>query len=334
MPGIPVVIATNGRGIPVRQVTSKAPVMTVAANGKGIPIVISAKGFPFIVQGGASTAPAALTAGQWSIADAATGGTATVTISALPSNGGSAITAIQYQVGAGAWTASGISATGTFNITGLTNGASVNVKVRAVNAIGNGADSDVKSVTPTAGLVAFSDDFASGVNNADLSTRSGWTKVDGGRSAQTTGASSVKHVAGTAPDSAYVCTDLQTPKHYVECTWQSTANSTTFGIAGRMIDGVNYAAVRRNGTQWQLFTCIAGTFNQLGSSPQEILVGDVIRMEFDGDFVTCYRNGSVFIGAGATQLNAPTLLTATKAGTLVRAAISPLIGNFKAGGMA
>jgi len=99
----------------------------------------------------ATSAPAAFTAGQWSVADAAMGGTATVTISALPNNGGSAITAIQYQVGAGSWTNSGISSTGSFNITGLTNGAAVNVKVRAVNAVGNGPDSDAKSVTPTAG---------------------------------------------------------------------------------------------------------------------------------------------------------------------------------------
>ncbi|MEN0115426.1 MAG: fibronectin type III domain-containing protein [Agrobacterium cavarae] len=96
------------------------------------------------------TAPSAFTAGQWSIADAASGGTATVTIAALPNNGGSAITAIQYKAGAGAWTNSGIASTGTFNITGLTNGAAVNVLVRAVNAIGNGPDSDTKSVTPTA----------------------------------------------------------------------------------------------------------------------------------------------------------------------------------------
>lgn len=96
------------------------------------------------------TPPSAFTVGQWSVSDAATGGTATVTISALPSNGGSAITAIQYKAGAGAWTNSGLASTGTFNITGLTNGAAVNVLVRAVNAIGNGPDSDTKSVTPTA----------------------------------------------------------------------------------------------------------------------------------------------------------------------------------------
>lgn len=52
MPGIPVVIASNGRGIPVKQVESGAPVMTVAANGLGTPIVFSDRGTPFIVEGG------------------------------------------------------------------------------------------------------------------------------------------------------------------------------------------------------------------------------------------------------------------------------------------
>lgn len=280
----------------------------------------------------APTAPAAFTSGQWSIADAVTGGAATVTISALPSNGGSAITSIQYQVGAGAWTASGISSTGSFNITGLTNGASVNVKVRAVNAIGNGAGSDVKAVTPTAGVVMFADTFSTGANNVDLSARSGWAKVDGGRSAQTTGTSSVKHVAGTTPDSAYVCPDLGSPNHYVQCTAQNTGNTTTFLIAGRIVDGQNYVGIRRNGSLWQLYKIIGGVFSQLGISPQEILVGDLIRMEFVGDGVTCLRNGSVFIGAGATPLSGD-LATATKAGHVVRASITPLIGNFQAGGL-
>lgn len=51
MPGIPVVISSNGKGLPVRVVTARAPLMTVATNGKGIPIVLSDKGVPFIVQG-------------------------------------------------------------------------------------------------------------------------------------------------------------------------------------------------------------------------------------------------------------------------------------------
>lgn len=52
MPGIPVVIAANGLGMPVKSVTANAPVMTVATNGRGIPIVLSDRGAPFVVEGG------------------------------------------------------------------------------------------------------------------------------------------------------------------------------------------------------------------------------------------------------------------------------------------
>ena len=51
MTGFPVVIATNGLGIPVRPVDANAPSMTIAANGIGAPIVISDLGTPFIVNG-------------------------------------------------------------------------------------------------------------------------------------------------------------------------------------------------------------------------------------------------------------------------------------------
>jgi hypothetical protein len=52
MSGIPVVISENGFGLPVRQVDSGAPVMTVADNGFGMPIVLSDRGAPYVVQGG------------------------------------------------------------------------------------------------------------------------------------------------------------------------------------------------------------------------------------------------------------------------------------------
>lgn len=50
MPGIPVVISTNGFGTPVKVVTSNAPLMTVAENGYGMPIVLSDNGAPFVVR--------------------------------------------------------------------------------------------------------------------------------------------------------------------------------------------------------------------------------------------------------------------------------------------
>ena len=51
MSGVPVVIATNGRGFPVNPVEANAPVLTIADNGYGAPIVISERGAPFIVEG-------------------------------------------------------------------------------------------------------------------------------------------------------------------------------------------------------------------------------------------------------------------------------------------
>lgn len=50
MGGIPVIIKSSG-GFPVRQVTARAPVMTVATNGKGVRITLSSRGAPFIIQG-------------------------------------------------------------------------------------------------------------------------------------------------------------------------------------------------------------------------------------------------------------------------------------------
>ena len=94
----------------------------------------------------AATAPAAFTAGQWGIASAGSG-LATVNILALPSNGGSAITALQYRIGAGAWTGFAGQSTGSYAVSGFADGTPTNVLVRAVNAIGGGADSDTKSVT-------------------------------------------------------------------------------------------------------------------------------------------------------------------------------------------
>lgn len=52
MAGIPVVISTNGFGIPVKAVSGNAPTMTVASNGYGTPIILSDLGQPFIVEGG------------------------------------------------------------------------------------------------------------------------------------------------------------------------------------------------------------------------------------------------------------------------------------------
>lgn len=96
----------------------------------------------------AETAPAAITVGQWT----ATAGDAQVglNITALPSDGGSAITALQYRLNGGA--AVGLTGTGTGErtISSLTNTTAYDIQIRAVNAIGAGEWSDTKTRTPEA----------------------------------------------------------------------------------------------------------------------------------------------------------------------------------------
>jgi hypothetical protein len=93
--------------------------------------------------------PAAFVVGNWTVADASTGGDINITITALPSARGSAITALEYRVGAGAWVDLGGIITGVYPVAGLTDDLEVSITIRAVNAIGNGAASDAKLVTPT-----------------------------------------------------------------------------------------------------------------------------------------------------------------------------------------
>ena len=105
----------------------------------------------------ADSVPAAFGAADWTLADKQTGGTAAVTVNTLPANGGSALTAFEYQLDGGAWTVLTASpAAGVFDITGLTDGVPATVAIRAVNAVGGAPASDVKAVTTTLDLPALS----------------------------------------------------------------------------------------------------------------------------------------------------------------------------------
>jgi hypothetical protein len=112
-------------------------------------------GTPLAYSGGAATAPSAFVVGNWTLSDLGTDGDIRIAITTLPSNGGSAITDLEYQQDAGSWTSLGATTTGNYDISGLTNGTEYDFKIRAVNSVGNGADSDTKSATPTAVPSAF-----------------------------------------------------------------------------------------------------------------------------------------------------------------------------------
>jgi len=122
-----------------------------------------------------ATAPTQFGTGDWSVADksaAVEGGELTLTLSTMPSNGGSAITDVEYRLDAGTWTTTGLTIAGTFDITGLTNAQSYSVDIRAVNAVGNATPSATKSATPT-------DTVAPTVTSSTINTGTGEIDLTG-----------------------------------------------------------------------------------------------------------------------------------------------------------
>lgn len=91
-----------------------------------------------------ATVPSAFEAGAWSIT--AGDEQADITISDLPDDGGDTITDVEYRLDGGSWASA--NGTSSFTIGGLTNDTEYDVELRAVNDIGAGTASDVKSVTP------------------------------------------------------------------------------------------------------------------------------------------------------------------------------------------
>lgn len=119
-------LTTTGGSIPVKFVVSVGTAEVIAA---------------------VATTPEIFTSGMWGV----TAGDMSLNLSivSLPFNGGEDITKLQYRLNSGSWVDLAGTGTGTRTISGLTNGTSYAVQIRAVNAVGNADASDSKSSTPT-----------------------------------------------------------------------------------------------------------------------------------------------------------------------------------------
>ena len=102
-----------------------------------------------VTAGSGASVPDAFVIGNWALNDPGTDGDLTIVISTLPADNGFALTDIEYRVNGGTATSVASATTGSYNISGLTNGISANVEIRALNSQGSGAWSDVKAQTPS-----------------------------------------------------------------------------------------------------------------------------------------------------------------------------------------
>lgn len=173
----------------------------------------------FLVPPPAVGAPDAFTAGQWSVADAGTNGDATITITTLPANNGSAITALEYRLNGGAAVSLGGTTTGAYGISGLSDGTATNVQVRAVNTNGAGAWSDVKSVTATGVPAAF--------------TAGQWSIAD-----DTTGGDATLTITTLPSANGSAITDLERKIGAGAWTSLGAATTGTYPLANLFTDGV------------------------------------------------------------------------------------------------
>lgn len=84
----------------------------------------------------------------WSTTHTGNSGEISITVIALPNEGGSAITDIEYRLDSGSWVSLGSTALTTHTISGLTDGQTYSVTLRAVNSSGGGTAGTAKTVTP------------------------------------------------------------------------------------------------------------------------------------------------------------------------------------------
>ena len=182
---------------------------------------------------GGGAVPDAFVVGNWSIADAGTNGDATVTISTLPADNGSALTDLEYRIGVGAAQSWGAAATGTYGIGGLPDGTATDIQVRAINANGPGAWSDTKSVTTT----GIPDAFTAGM----------WTLTD-----LASGGDARIAISSLPDDTGSAITDLEYKKD--AGSWTSLSGTTTgnYDLTDVFTDGVSadvlIRAVNANGS--------------------------------------------------------------------------------------
>lgn len=232
----------------------------------------------------ALAAPSAFAVGDWSLADATSGGTLSVTISSLPANGGSAITSVQYRVDGGTWTSSG--GTVSFNITGLTDDVEVDIELRAVNAVGNGAASDVKSATPTATAdpvaivaIAFGDSTWEGVIGPREAGDTDWTGVYEWKLSNTISSDTtdMERFAGSAGS---LC-----PQEY----WGKERHADT-GLPVYMVQSAVGGSGLENAAGWAApsGTNLTNAVSRANAAIAAVIasVGSPVKIEFTGDIGT------------------------------------------------
>jgi len=192
-------------------------------NGRGYAVQVRAVN---AVGAGASSAPlyAAPASAPPAPTVTATAGDGTVTVAfGFADDGGSPLTAVEYSLDGGAtWIDPG-TLIGPFVLTGLPNGERVDVRVRGVNAIGDGAPSAPASATPrTVPGAPTGVQATSNTASADVT----WTAPDSDGGAPITGYRAIAYASTSSEPPAGTCTTSGA----LSCTIPGLTNGTPFYV--------------------------------------------------------------------------------------------------------
>ena len=281
--------------------------VTAVANGTSYPVAVravnaaGASGPSGTTGVGPSTTPVAPT-----VVLVAANQTIQVTFT-VADNGGSPISAIEYQLNAGSWIDAG-TLSSPFVIGGLTNGIAYSVKVRANNAIGIGSGSVAASATPlTVPDPPTSISAVSDTTSADVS----WTLPGN---------------TGGSPVTSFVASAFATPSSQSPLA-SCTTSSTSCTISG-LTDGTGYyvSVIAQNaaGSGPASTPAVAVTPLERPGAPSlnSLTSGDsFLSLDFnagtDGDApVTAYQyqlNGGAWLPASSTTT--PLTITGVTNGT-------------------
>jgi len=99
---------------------------------------------------------------------------------------------------------------------------------------------------------------------------------------------------------------LDTVDHYAEIA-MPVASTTSMGVFARSdLAGNSFYALRSNGTSWNLFTNISGTFTSIGSYAATLANGDVARIQCVGSTIKAFINGVERISVTNTAITTGT----------------------------
>ncbi len=143
-------------------------------------------------------------------------------------------------------------------------------------------------------MASYTDDF----NRPDSSTVTGWTEMDDNWSIVSNqlapGTSTTARILYSSP--------LSTSDHYAEIVL-SNATTTSMGIFARADIGANnFYLWRNNGSSWNLFYNLSGSFNVIGTYAAAAVNGDVARLQCVGSTIKAYVNGVERVSVTDTQI--------------------------------